>query len=58
MARFAQDYIKYHYEFAPYDWEKRQERRGALFDGDDSSTFGDGEPAEEQRAKGEQVAKT
>ena len=58
MARFAQYYIKYHHEFAPYDWEKRQEHLGALFERDESITFGVGEPSEEQRAKGEQYAKT
>lgn len=58
MARFAQYYIKYHHEFAPYDWEKRQEHLGALFERDESIIFGVGEPSEEQRAKGEQYAKT
>ena len=58
MARFAQYYIKYHHEFAPYDREKRQEHLGALFEKDESITFGVGEPSEEQRAKGDQYAKT
>ena len=58
MARFAKYFIKYHHEFAPHEWEKRQQHLGALFDKDESITFGVGEPSEEQKAKGEQFAKT
>lgn len=58
MARFAQYFIKYHHEFAPYDWEKRQQHLGALFERDESIIFGVGEPSEEQRERGEQYAKT
>lgn len=58
MARFAQYYIKYHHDFAPHDWEKRQEHFDALFEKDESITFGVGEPSDEQKAKGEQYAKT
>ena len=58
MARFAQYYIKYHHEFAPYDWEDRQKHLGALFDNDDSIVFGTGEPSEKQKEEGEKYAKT
>lgn len=58
MSRFAQYYIKYHHEFAPYDWENRQKHLGALFEKDESIVFGVGEPSEEQKAKGEVYAKT
>jgi len=58
MSRFAQYFIKYHHEFAPYDWEDRQKHLGALFETDESITFGVGEPSEEQKAKGEIYAKT
>lgn len=58
MARFAQYYIKYYHDFAPFDWENRQEHLGALFEKDESIIFGVGEPSEEQREKGEQYAKT
>lgn len=58
MARFAQYYIRYDYDFSPYEWEKRQEHLGALFVKDESITFGVGEPTEEQRMKGEKFAKT
>lgn len=58
MARFAQYYIRYDYDFSPYEWEKRQEHLGALFEKDESITFGVGEPTEEQRKNGEKFAKT
>lgn len=58
MSRFAQYSIKYHHEFAPYDWENRQKHLGALFEKDESIVFGVGEPSEEQKAKGEVYAKT
>lgn len=58
MARFAQYYIKYHHEWAPHEWEKRQQHLGALFERDESITFGVGEPSEQQKAKGELYAKT
>ena len=58
MSRFAQYYIKYHHELAPYDWEDRQKHLGALFDNDESIVFGEGEPSEEQKAHGEKYAKT
>jgi len=58
MSRFAQYYIKYHHDFAPYDWEDRQKHLGALFAKDESICFGVGEPSEEQKAKGEAYAKT
>lgn len=43
MARFATYYIKYHHEFAPYDWEDRQKHFGTLFDTNDSIEFSVGE---------------
>ena len=32
MSSFAQYYIRYLHEFAPYDWEKRQEYLAAFFE--------------------------
>ncbi len=32
MAKFAHYYIKYNIDFAPHEWEKRQEHLRALFD--------------------------
>jgi len=58
MSRFAQYYIKYHHEFAPYDWEDRQKHLGALFETDESIVFGKGEPSEKQIEEGEKYAKT
>lgn len=43
MSSFAQYYIKYRHEFAPYDWEKRQECLAAFFQADDSIEFAIGE---------------
>ena len=58
MSRFAQYYIKYHHDFAPYDWEDRQKHLAALFENDESIEFGEGAPSEEQKAKGIRYAKT
>ena len=58
MARFAQYYIKYHHDLAPYDWELRQRHLDALFQQDESIEFGEGEPSELQKAKGRLFAKT
>lgn len=45
MAKFAQFYIKYKHELAPYHWEDRQQHLGHLFDADTSIDFllGEGE---------------
>ena len=43
MSSFAQYYIRFLYEFAPYDWEKRQEYLAAFFQADDSIEFAIGE---------------
>ena len=43
MSSFAQYYIRFLYEFAPYDWEKRQEFLAAFFQADDSIEFAIGE---------------
>ena len=43
MSSFAQYYIRYLHEFAPYDWEKRQEYLAAFFEADDSIEFAIGE---------------
>jgi len=43
MAQFAHYYIKYKHDFAPYDWEKRQQHLGALFEKDESIEFSLGE---------------
>lgn len=58
MARFAKYFIKYHYDFSPYEWENRQQHLAALFTKDENITFGIGEPSEEQRTRGELFAKT
>ena len=39
MAQFAHYYIKYKHDFAPYDWENRQQHLGALFEKDESIVF-------------------
>lgn len=39
MSRFAQYYLQYNYDFAPREWEKRQEHLGKLLEKDDSFTF-------------------
>lgn len=43
MSSFAQYYIRFLYEFAPYDWEKRQDYLSAFFQADDSIEFAIGE---------------
>jgi hypothetical protein len=43
MAQFAHYYIKYKHDFAPYEWEKRQQHLGALFEKDESIEFSMGE---------------
>lgn len=39
MAQFAQYYIKYHHDFAPFEWEARQDHLRLLFEKDDSIQF-------------------
>lgn len=39
MARFAQYYLQYNYDFAPREWEKRQEHLSKLLEKDDSFDF-------------------
>ena len=39
MSRFAQYYIRYKHDFAPHDWEQRQEHLALLFEKDDSIEF-------------------
>ena len=57
MARFADYYIKYKHDFAPYDWDDRQSHLAALFAADDGIVFGEGEPSEEQQKQGAPYAK-
>ena len=57
MARFATYYIRYNEELAPYDWEDRQEHLSALFSQDNSITFGEGVPSDEQKKNGFHYAK-
>lgn len=57
MARFADYYIRYKYEFAPHCWEDRQKHLAALFAEDDGVVFGEGEPSEEQQEQGIHYAK-
>lgn len=52
MAKFADYYIKYKHEFAPYDWEDRQKHLATLFQEDKDIVFGEGEASEEQAKKG------
>lgn len=54
MAQFAHYYIKYKHDFAPYDWEKRQQHLGALFEKDESIEFSLGE-GEERKVYKHQV---
>ncbi len=51
MSRFAQYYIKYKHDAGCYDWEKRQQHRGALFERDEGIEFflGDGEERKEYK---------
>ena len=39
MAQFAHYYIRFIQDFAPYEWEKRQEHLGALFENNESIKF-------------------
>ena len=39
MSRFAQYYIKFKHDFAPHDWDQRQEHLALLFKKDDSIEF-------------------
>ncbi|MBR3488757.1 MAG: hypothetical protein IKH33_05510 [Bacteroidales bacterium] len=39
MSRFAQYYIRYRHELAPYEWEGRQGHLASLFEKDDSIEF-------------------
>jgi hypothetical protein len=57
MSRFADYYIKYKHDFAPYDWDDRQSHLAALFAADDGIVFGEGEPSEEQQKQGVPYAK-
>ena len=43
MAYFAQYYIRYKHNFAPYDWELRQQHLSSLFESDNSVKFSLGE---------------
>lgn len=43
MAQFARYFIKYKHDFAPYDWENRQQHLGALFEKNESIEFSSGE---------------
>lgn len=43
MAQFAHFYIQYKHDFAPYEWEQRQQHLGALFENDESIEFYRGE---------------
>lgn len=49
MAQFADYYIRYKYDFAPYEWENRQSHLSALFAEDSTIVFGEGDPSEEQQ---------
>lgn len=57
MAQFADYYIRYKYDFAPYDWENRQSHLAALFAEDSTIVFGEGDPSEEQQQEGIPYAK-
>ena len=57
MAQFADYYIRYMYDFAPYDWENRQSHLAALFAEDSTIVFGEGNPSEEQQKEGIPYAK-
>lgn len=57
MAQFADYYIRYKYDFAPYDWENRQSHLAALFADDSTIVFGEGNPSEEQQKEGIPYAK-
>lgn len=54
MAQFARYFIKYKHDFAPYDWENRQQHLGALFEKNESIVFSSGE-GEEQKIYKHQV---
>jgi hypothetical protein len=46
MSRFAQYYIRFRHDAGCYDWEKRQQHLGALFERDESIEFFMGEREE------------
>ena len=52
MAQFADYYIRYKYDFAPYEWENRQSHLAVLFAEDSTIVFGEGDPSEEQQQEG------
>lgn len=54
MAQFAQYFIKYKHDFAPYEWDKRQQHLGALFEKNESIEFYSGE-GEERKVYNHQV---
>lgn len=54
MAKFSHYYIKYKYDFAPHEWEKRQQHLGALFESNESIEFSLGE-GEERKVYKHQV---
>lgn len=57
MAKFATYYFRYNHDFAPREWEKRQEHLASLFERNDSIIFGEGVPSDEQRENGIPYAK-
>ena len=49
MAKFAEYYIRYKHDLAPFYWEERQDHLGKLFAQDENIVFGEGTPSEEQK---------
>ena len=58
MAKFAKYYLRYNQDFAPHEWENRQDHLADLFENSNSIIFGEGEPSKEQQARGETFART
>lgn len=57
MAQFADYYIRYKYDFAPYEWENRQSHLSALFAEDSTIVFGEGDPSEDSSRKASPMPK-
>lgn len=52
MAKFAEYYLRFKHDFAPHDWENRQNHLSDLFSDKEKFTIGEGTPSDEQKALG------
>ena len=58
MAKFAEYYLRFKHDFAPYNWENRQNHLSDIFSGKEKFIIGEGTPSEEQKARGISHART